>query len=105
MNTIRPLTNMCNLPPWEIASRTYNENPTPLSIQGIRTTHRHFFKMLDSLDTWLERARRYEDYMEVAFHLHQWRREKDPTGKLSLKNSYLRFLRGWLFDSNSAEGR
>jgi NAD+---dinitrogen-reductase ADP-D-ribosyltransferase len=104
MGTMRPSTNLCNLPPWEIASREYNENPTPLSIQGIRTTHRHFFAMLERLESWAERARSYEDYMEVAFHLHQWRREKDPTGMLSLKNSYLRFLRGWLFDANSVEG-
>lgn len=104
MDTSRPSTNMCNLPPWEIASRAYNENPTPLSIQGVRATHRQFFTMLDRLDTWAERARSYEDYMEVAFHLHQWRSEKDPSGQLSLKNSYLRFLRGWLGDSNSVEG-
>lgn len=104
MATMRPSTNMCNLPPWEIASRAYNENPTPLSIQGIRATHHHFFSMLDRLDSWAERARSYEDYMEVAFHLHQWRQEKDPSGHLSLKNSYLRFLRGWLYDSNSVEG-
>lgn len=95
---------MCNLPPWEIVSRAYNENPTPLSIQGIRTTHRHFFAKLNRQDTWFERAQTYEDYMEVAFHLHQWRKERDPSGHLSLKNSYLRFLRGWLYDSNSAEG-
>jgi NAD+--dinitrogen-reductase ADP-D-ribosyltransferase len=104
MNAMRPLTNMCNLPPWEIASRDYNDHPRPLSIQGVRTTHRHFFALLDRLETWEDRARIYQDYMEVAFHLHQWRREKDPTGQLSVKHSYLRFLRGWLFDANSVEG-
>jgi NAD+--dinitrogen-reductase ADP-D-ribosyltransferase len=104
MSSMPPLTNLCDLPPWEIASRTYNDDPTPLHIQGVRATHRHFFDQLDRLETWDERARVYEDYMEVAFHLHQWRREKDPSGRLSLKNSYLRFLRGWLFDANSVEG-
>ncbi|WP_155312989.1 NAD(+)--dinitrogen-reductase ADP-D-ribosyltransferase [Desulfosarcina ovata] len=101
---MRPLTNMCDLPPWEIASRVFNECPRPLHIQGVRSTHRHFFKLLDRLETWDERARSYQDYMEVAFHLHQWRRQKDPSGQLSLKNSYLRFLRGWLYDANSVEG-
>lgn len=99
-----PLTNMCDVPAWEIASRAFNEHPRPLHIQGTRSTHRHFFNMLDRLETWDERAHSYQDYMDVAFHLHQWRREKDPTGQLSLKNSYLRFLRGWLFDANSVEG-
>jgi NAD+--dinitrogen-reductase ADP-D-ribosyltransferase len=104
MPMMRPLTNLCNQPSWEISSRTFNDDPKPLSIQGVRATHRHFFEQLERLDTWDERARIYQDYMEVAFHLHQWRREKDPTGRLSLKNSYLRFLRGWLFDANSVEG-
>ena len=49
---MRPSTNMCNLPAWEIASRAYNASPTPLSIQGIRTTHHHFFSMLDRQGTW-----------------------------------------------------
>lgn len=104
MSAMHPLTNLCELPPWEIASRAYNDNPRPLRIQGVRTTHRHFFQLLEGLETWDARARCYQDYMEVAFHLHQWRREKDPSGRLSLKNSYLRFLRGWLFDANSVEG-
>lgn len=103
-NSSRPLTNLCNLPTWVLASREFNDQPQPVRIQGVRATHRHFFTQLDRLSTWEERARSYEDYMEVAFHLHQWRREKDPTGHLSLKHSYLRFLRGWLFDSNSVEG-
>jgi NAD+--dinitrogen-reductase ADP-D-ribosyltransferase len=102
--THHSFTNLCNLPSWVIASRSFNEDPTPISVQGVRTTHHHFFDQLDQLDTWEDRARMYQDYMEVAFHLHQWRREKDPTGHLSLKHSYLRFLRGWLFDSNSTEG-
>jgi NAD+---dinitrogen-reductase ADP-D-ribosyltransferase len=95
---------MCNLPPWEIASRDYNDHPRTLSIEGVRASHHHFFCRLDRLETWEERARSYQDYMEVAFCLHQWRREKDPTGHLSRKHSYLRFLRGWLFDANSTEG-
>lgn len=98
------MTHLCNLPSWVIASRAYNDEPTPISIQGVRAAHNHFFNQLDLLKTWEDRARLYQDYMEVAFHLHQWRREKDPTGHLSLKHSYLRFLRGWLFDSNSVEG-
>jgi NAD+--dinitrogen-reductase ADP-D-ribosyltransferase len=36
--------------------------------------------------------------------LHQWQQEGTVNSRKSLKNSYLRFLRGWLFDSNSIEG-
>lgn len=42
--------------------------------------------------------------MDVRFQLHQWQRESSRSSRKSLKNSYLRFLRGWLFDSNSLEG-
>lgn len=42
--------------------------------------------------------------MDVTFQLHQWERESSRSGQKSLKNSYLRFLRGWLFDSNSIGG-
>lgn len=42
--------------------------------------------------------------MDVAFQLHQWRKEASASGRKSLKNSYLRFLRGWMFDANSIEG-
>jgi NAD+--dinitrogen-reductase ADP-D-ribosyltransferase len=42
--------------------------------------------------------------MDVRFQLHQWHREETPSSRKSLKNSYLRFLRGWQFDSNSIEG-
>jgi NAD+--dinitrogen-reductase ADP-D-ribosyltransferase len=97
------LSNLCNLPPWEIASLAFNDSPQPLHIHGVLGLHRHLFRRLDRLNTWDERARAYEDYMVVAFCLNQWRRENDPNGKLSLKNSYLRFLRGWLFDTNSSE--
>ncbi|HSH70222.1 MAG TPA: NAD(+)--dinitrogen-reductase ADP-D-ribosyltransferase [Deferrisomatales bacterium] len=100
----RPSLNFCDLPPWVIASRAYNDNPQPLRIQGTRPTHHRLFARLDGLPTWEERAQAFQDYMDVAFHLHQWRGESHPTGQLSLKNSYLRFLRGWLFDANSMEG-
>ncbi len=42
--------------------------------------------------------------MDVTFQLHQWERETSARGRKSLKNSYLRFLRGWMFESNSLEG-
>lgn len=103
-NSFATLSNLCNLPPWEIASLEFNRFPKALHIQGVRATHHHFFDRLNRLDSWRERAQCYEDYIEVAFCLTQWRNENDPSGKLSLKNSYLRFLRGWLFDADSAEG-
>ncbi|GFO59946.1 N-acyl homoserine lactonase [Geomonas silvestris] len=95
--------NHCNLPPWVIASRHFNDNPQSLEIQGVRLANRFFFKKLDSIDCAEERALVFNDYMSVKFQLHQWQQET-ATARKSLKNSYLRFLRGWMMDSNSVEG-
>lgn len=96
--------NLCNLPPWAIASQHYNRNPQPLEIQGVRAANRLLFERLDALDNPEERGRLFHDYMDVTFQLHQWQQEGSVKGRKSLKNSYLRFLRGWMFESNSKEG-
>ncbi len=95
--------NLCNLPPWVIASRHFNENPQPLEIQGVRGANRSFFQKLDSMEEAAERALVFNDYMSVKYQLHHWQSHTD-TARKSLKNSYLRFLRGWMMDSNSVEG-
>lgn len=96
--------NHCNLPPWSIASKHYNANPQPLQIQGTEHICRQLFSELDEIDSPEERGLRFHDFMDVRFQLHQWQRETSRSSRKSLKNSYLRFLRGWLFDSNAMEG-
>lgn len=95
--------NLCNLPPWVIASRHFNEHPHPLEVQGVRLANRSFFQKLDSIADTAERAIAFNDYMSVKYQLHHWQSQTD-TARRSLKNSYLRFLRGWMMDSNSVEG-
>ena len=95
--------NNCNLPPWIIASRHFNENPQPLQIQGVKEGNRFLFDKLAALDNQVERALIFNDYMSVKFQLHQWQDQTD-TARRSIKNSYLRYLRGWMMDSNSVEG-
>jgi NAD+--dinitrogen-reductase ADP-D-ribosyltransferase len=102
---MQPLTmNLCNLPPWVIAAPGFNERPKPIEIQGVRRAHRQLFERLPTLPGPAERARVFLDHMDVAFQLHQWEAETSALGRKSLKNSWLRFLRGWMFDSNSVEG-
>ncbi|WP_305044849.1 NAD(+)--dinitrogen-reductase ADP-D-ribosyltransferase [Geoalkalibacter sp.] len=96
--------NLCGLPPWAIASRHFNAHPQPLEIQGVRQANRLLFARLDALEDAQARGLQFHDYMDVSFQLHQWRQETSVKGRKSLKNSYLRFLRGWMFDSNSPEG-
>jgi NAD+---dinitrogen-reductase ADP-D-ribosyltransferase len=96
--------NNCNLPPWVIASRHFNENPQHLEIQGVRAANRFLFDRLNTIASAEERASIFNDYMSVKFQLHQWQNQETSTARKSLKNSYLRFLRGWMMDSNSVEG-
>ncbi len=95
--------NNCNLPPWVIASHHFNENPQPLEIQGVKSGNRFLFQRLAGLASQEERAVVFNDYMSVKFQLHHWQEQTD-TARKSIKNSYLRFLRGWMMDSNSVEG-
>ncbi len=95
--------NNSNLPPWVIASHHFNENPQPLEIQGVKPGNRFLFDKLAKLEKQEERAMVFNDYMSVKFQLHHWQDQTD-TARKSIKNSYLRFLRGWMMDSNSVEG-
>jgi len=96
--------NYCNLPPWAIASLHFNREPQPLKIQGLGRPLKMLLEKLQPLSSQAERAALFHDFMDVRFQLHQWEREDTPSSRKALKNSYLRFLRGWLFDSNAVEG-
>jgi NAD+---dinitrogen-reductase ADP-D-ribosyltransferase len=96
--------NRCNLPPWVIASRQFFENPQPIEIQGVRAENRFLFQLLDGIGDPDERAARFDDYVSVTFQLHHWQEQGTATARRSIRNSYLRFLRGWGVDSNSIEG-
>lgn len=96
--------NFCNLPPWVIASREFNEHPRPIEIQGVRYSNRFLFEKLAAIPSQTDRALVFNDFMSVKFQLHHWQDQVTDTARKSLKNSYLRFLRGWMMDSNSIEG-
>ncbi len=96
--------NLCNLPPWAIASRHFNRHPRPIEVQGVASSGKPLFDRLDSVADPLRRGELFHDFMDVRFQLHQWDSQDSSSSRKALKNSYLRFLRGWLFDSNSLEG-
>lgn len=95
--------NLCNLPPWVIASRHFNDHPQPIIVQGVREANRFLFNRLDSVDVREERGQLFSDYLSVKFQLHHDAGQTDSARK-ALRNSYLRFLKGWMMDSNSVEG-
>lgn len=96
--------NRCNLPPWVIASREFDEHPRPIELQGVREGNRRLFEALDTMDDPDARARRFDDWLSVKFQLHHWREQATAQARRSLRNSYLRFLRGWAVDASSVEG-
>ena len=97
--------NLCNLPPWAIASRHFCENPQPLELQGVLGANRFLFDLLDRLDGVDERAIRFDAYLSVKFALHRWEEQPTQAAQRTLrKGGYLRFLRGWGFDASSIEG-
>lgn len=96
--------NLCNLPPWVIASRHYEDNPQPIEIQGVREANGFLFQTLDALEDPAERVRRFDDYLSVKFQLHHWQDQSTDTARRSIRNSYLRYLHGWGVDSSSIEG-
>jgi NAD+--dinitrogen-reductase ADP-D-ribosyltransferase len=87
-----------------IASPRFNRHPLPLEIQGVRRAHQSFFSRIESLSDPAGRERCFRDYIDLVFQTEKWRRETTPLGRRSLRNSYLRFLRGWMLDASSAEG-
>jgi NAD+---dinitrogen-reductase ADP-D-ribosyltransferase len=96
--------NHCNLPPWVIASRHFNEHPQPIELMGVREGNKFLFQKLAAIAGADERAVFFNDYMSVKFQLHQWEEQTTVKARKSIKNSYLRFLRGWGMDSNSIDG-
>jgi NAD+--dinitrogen-reductase ADP-D-ribosyltransferase len=96
--------NLCDHPPWVIASTRFNRNPLPIEIQGVRRAHRSLFACLDRRADPAARATSFRDYMRIVFRVGAWHREPSRLSRRSLRNSYLRFLRGWMLDSSSPEG-
>ncbi len=96
--------NRCNLPPWVIASHHFDDDPTPLELQGVREASAGLFRMLDGIDDPDERGRRFDDWVSVRFQLHHWQEQATASARRSLRNGYVRFLRGWGHDASSVEG-
>jgi hypothetical protein len=76
--------NLCNLPPWAIASRIYNRNPQPIEIQGVQCAGKPLFSKLDTIAEPLQRGQIFHDYMDVRFQLHQWENQDSRSSRKAL---------------------
>ena len=103
---VTPPTNifsLCNRPPWAIARLDFQEKPSVLRIGRVRDENRRLFVLLDAEHDPSRRGEIFHEYLSVQFALHQWQ-EHERSARSCLRNSYVRFLRGWAVDSNSIEG-
>jgi len=103
---VTPPTNifsLCNRPPWAIARLDFQEKPSALRIGRVRDENRRLFILLDAEHNPSRRGEIFHEYLSVQFALHQWQ-EHERSARSCLRNSYVRFLRGWAVDSNSIEG-
>jgi NAD+---dinitrogen-reductase ADP-D-ribosyltransferase len=75
-----------------------------LEIQGVKEANRFLFEKLASIASQEERAVFFNDFMSVKFQLHNWQEQPTAPARNSIRNSYLRFLKGWMIDSNSVAG-
>ncbi|MCB1773242.1 MAG: NAD(+)--dinitrogen-reductase ADP-D-ribosyltransferase [Gammaproteobacteria bacterium] len=97
--------NRCNLPAVILGSLTFQRHPDILAIDGVRELHRALFDDLRNVASAEQRALRFTAYMHSAFLLeHPDEVGLDPDcGRPRHRIDYRRLLRGWLFDSDSAE--
>lgn len=101
-----PPTNpftLCNRPPWALSCVEFQDDPTPLSIGRVRQDNWRLFALLDAEESASRRGEIFHEYLSVQFALHQWE-DHERSARSSLRNSYVRYLRGWAVDSNSIEG-
>ena len=75
-----------------------------MEIQGVKESNRFLFEKLAALSSHQERALLFNDFMSVKFHLHHWQEQSTVVARMSIRNNYLRFLKGWKIDSNSVAG-
>lgn len=101
---MRTTWNLCDLPAWVIASLEYAEDPQPFELQGVRRANRGLLDKLDAIRDPVERGRIFHEYTAVKFSLHDSEAAATNGTRRSLRNSYVRYLRGWGVDSSSVEG-
>lgn len=108
--------NRCNLPAAILGGLSYQQHPSPLTLDGVWVLHRRLFAMLEALPDPAERARRFVDYMVVHFRLERpeelgfvpelgrlapCRHKAAPRARI--RSNYLRLVRGWAFDADGRE--
>ncbi len=97
--------NRCNLPASILGSLSYQRHPVPLTLDGVEELHRRLFAALDALPDPAQRAQLFMAHMTAAFSLdHPEEAGYSSTAHDRAHASYLRLMRGWVFDPDGQEG-
>lgn len=95
--------NLCNHPAWALSDVNFQKNPADVHIGRVREDNRRLFALLAGEPSPARRGAIFHEYLSVQFALHLWP-SYEQSSRRSLRNSYVRYLRGWAVDSNSIEG-
>ena len=98
--------NRCNLPPQILGSLTFQNHPTPITIDGVLEHHADLFRRLQELQDSDARAQQFMDYLDVRFCLKELEEMGWEKGKKRHRHKadYIRMVRGWSFDADAREG-
>lgn len=93
----------CNLPLGALAPQSFQDDPLPIEILGVRQAEGDLFDLLDSIEDPELRREAFHEYMTVRFQIDQRSVAAKPSEKVPQRD-YIHFLLGWRIDSNSRSG-
>ncbi len=94
--------NRCNLPADILGSLTFQQHPADLLLDGVNVLHHGLFLELDKCSEVRERGQIFMNYMQACFQLAT-PEEAGAVASSRYKATYLRLLRGWMFDAEEQE--
>lgn len=98
-----PVIGRCNLPPGVLAPQSFQDDPSPIEILGVREAEQALFDRLDAIEDPELRREAFHDHMAARFQIE--RRSAAPGSSEKVpRRDYIHFLLGWRIDSNSRSG-
>lgn len=97
--------NRCNLPASILGELTFQQQPTPVMIDGVAELHKDLFQRLACLPDRVLRVDQFCDYLDVHFRVEDQGSGGYRRGGGGRPNtSWQRVIRGWFFGTDSGEG-
>jgi NAD+--dinitrogen-reductase ADP-D-ribosyltransferase len=96
--------NLCDLPGCYIGSLGFNEQPRRFELQAVHATSGWLRTQLDAITDPNQRTDFFNEYLARCFHLHEADHPQSERARRCLRNTYVRYLRGWGVDASSPAG-